>query len=604
MIATGSIIRVGCTLIESTDNFLEASKLHEEIMHKLTHSANRFRGLEYDGSIFKVVKKLVLFSPPASYSMPPFPPTSSIFAGVCLDWQLMEDLAAESLFAVAEHSRIDVLHIANSLLMGKHGNFIIALMNALRDPPSNVEFSSQDTTACSGRCPIGTSCTPSNFYRPLMLPCGHGACAECWHTLLEHALQTSSTPVVSSGEDTTGTRSVNSLKCPVDVENKCAYKMTFADVQCCVPELASSYSNSVKRWFNRTITSGSFPIAICSCGASLLGRCMECEVECRCGRVSSIGDMKLGGSVQQWRPHPYSTCNTELEWRLLSTHGSSERIALMRSKKCPGCLFETIKCGCDPGNVVCNGLDRCPKEACNHLVCQKCKLDWCWICRKAGCMGCNQASKSSDLKERFNEGSKVVSTLESALAPLYISRFVLDDTQGGVVKIISVRSDAAPCPLPLKVGDVFSSINGIPVHNIADLMKAASSEHAVGASVLVAFRRNFEFHSFWCLCEPLPSGFSADAIIFKRSMYVHSVMQPQAQPLSPMEQLQSLCDVFFSLHSRRSSSQTDRSTGSMLKAVQFANSSGFLQQALQQKQGLSPQEAAVMLFLQLSSAPQ
>ncbi len=592
MIATGAIIRVGCFLIDNFEHFAEALQLHDHNMQKMNVSRSKANPLSST-----ILTKLVLITPPASISFPPFPPTSSVLSGVSLDLQKMEDLAAESLFAIAEHTQIDVLDVANSLLMGNDGNFITAIMSAVREPSRNVAFSSLAAAACSERCPIGW-CTPTGTYKPLLLPCGHGACAECWQALLEHALTTSSTPVVRSGEDTSGARSINCIKCPADViSNKCTYNMKLTDVQACAPRLASSFSMSVKKWFNRTMTSGSFPVAACICGASVFGRSMDSEVECQCGRIRTVGDIKLGGSAQHWRPHPYSSCNTEHDWRLLSTHGSSERIALMRTKKCPRCLTDTTKCGCEANNVMCNGLDRCPNEACNHLICQKCKLDWCWICRKPGCHGCSQSSNSTDLKERFKEGSKAVSKLDSAMMPTYISRFVLDDSQGGVVKIISVHADAQPCSLPLNAGDVIASVNGIPIQSIADLMAAASLEHVANSSVLIRYRRGGDFHACWHQCETLPSGFSADAIVFKRSLYIHSIIQPQAQPLPPMQRLQRLCDVFVSLYAKASPQKRVGNGGTINSAINAANSGVFMKYALQFQQELSPEEAALMLFL-------
>lgn len=592
MIAVGAIFRVGCALIENLQRFPEALRLHDQVSQKLAlfeNSGTSSRGFS------SIIKKIVLVTPPASISAPPFPPTSSIFSGFSLHSQQMQHLAAQSLFTAAESAHADVLDVANAVLASNDGSFISAIARANRAPPHEVAACAHDAAARAERCPVGL-CTPSGCYKPIFLPCGHGACAECWQSLLEHALQTSSTPVVRSGQDTSGIGSINCIKCPADPSNKCTYKMKMGDVQSCVPHLAASFRKSVERWFSRTIASGSFPMAACSCGASVFGRSMDSEVECQCGRISTVGDIKLGGGAVHWRPHPYSSCNTEHEWRLLSTHGSSQRIALMRSKKCPGCLIDTTKCGCDANNVMCNGLDRCPNEACNHLICQKCKLDWCWICRKPGCHGCNESSNSSDLKERFNEGSKVVSKLDAALTPSYISRFVLDDSQGGVVKIVSALADAQPS-LPFITGDIIMSVNGIPVHSISGLMDAAALEHATHSSVLIGYKRRGVLLSYWHKCEAMPSGFSADAIVLKRSLYIHSTIRPQAQPLPPMQRLQRLCDVFFSLHARAASQESEGQVGSVTTAIDAANSDDLMKYALQFQQELSSEEAALILFL-------
>ena len=56
--------------------------------------------------------------------------------------------------------------------------------------------------------------------------------------------------------------------------------------------------------------------------------------------------------------------------------GSVERFELMRFKKCPKCGAVTTRCGCEDGRVVCDGLERCPNEKCDHMTCANCSYNW------------------------------------------------------------------------------------------------------------------------------------------------------------------------------------------------------------------------------------
>jgi hypothetical protein len=100
----------------------------------------------------------------------------------------------------------------------------------------------------------------------------------------------------------------------------------------------------------------------------------------------------------------------------------------------------------------------------------------------------------------------------------------------------------------------------------------------------------------------MPSGFSADAIVLKRSLYIHSIIRPQAQPLPPMQRLQRLCDAFLSLHARAASQRKEAEEGSINLAINAANSNDLMKYALQFQQALSAEEAGLILFLRRTSA--
>jgi hypothetical protein len=51
----------------------------------------------------------------------------------------------------------------------------------------------------------------------------------------------------------------------------------------------------------------------------------------------------------------------------LSQAGNADRFGLFRFKACPGCGVISTRCGCPSTGIICDGLERCPNEACDHM---------------------------------------------------------------------------------------------------------------------------------------------------------------------------------------------------------------------------------------------
>ena len=51
----------------------------------------------------------------------------------------------------------------------------------------------------------------------------------------------------------------------------------------------------------------------------------------------------------------------------LSQAGNADRFGLFRFKACPGCGVISTRCGCPSSGIICDGLERCPNEACDHM---------------------------------------------------------------------------------------------------------------------------------------------------------------------------------------------------------------------------------------------
>jgi hypothetical protein len=101
---------------------------------------------------------------------------------------------------------------------------------------------------------------------------------------------------------------------------------------------------------------------------------IDSEVQCTCGHVQCVADMKRSVPREGWTPHPHLTCDDINEWKMLNVSGSEQRWKLMRFKSCPKCGTVTQKCGCPSSNIVCNGLDKCPNEGERSFLQRICAL--------------------------------------------------------------------------------------------------------------------------------------------------------------------------------------------------------------------------------------
>ena len=74
-------------------------------------------------------------------------------------------------------------------------------------------------------------------------------------------------------------------------------------------------------------------------------------------------------------------------------------------------------------------MDKCPSEACDHMKCSKCGVDWCWICRRIGSTEprCSRpASERKDTKELLLRMGPEVQALETSLKKVS-SNSIFDD---------------------------------------------------------------------------------------------------------------------------------------------------------------------------------
>jgi hypothetical protein len=174
------------------------------------------------------------------------------------------------------------------------------------------------------------------------------------------------------------------------------------------------------------LVSGQCAFARCVCSAVLVAPTQECEAFCSyCGRAASIGNFKRQLFSEAWSHYADLSSHESLNWKLLNSSGNADRIGVLRYKPCPSCGVMSTRCGCDPTRIMCDALDKCPNERCDHMSCAACGMNWCWVCSAKNSTEprCTRpVSERKDRKERFLLASTGIELLKgSAASTLFLS---------------------------------------------------------------------------------------------------------------------------------------------------------------------------------------
>jgi hypothetical protein len=359
---------------------------------------------------------------------------------------------------VLEHPSMvcsDLLRLGNAL-RNNHGSFPRSLLALISERGERARTTEESLDTLQD----GTSVCPLCDEHPINIrnTCGHGLCASCWTDFVAATIRNSSTPEVQKGNDDDGGSMVLDIKCPGDIDGKCRCPVQFSIIRKALPDGIEDLVRTVIRSMSRLFLSGAAAIAQCVCGAVVCSTLIGSEVECTCGYVQCIGDMKRGASRGTLIPHPLLSSDEEQLWQQMNTAGSDKRSMIMRYKNCPKCGTLTTKCGCE-GAIVCAGMDKCPNERCDHMVCSKCRTDWCWICRRIGSTEtrCSRPeSERKDTKELLLRIGPEVQALEKRLKEMgpksLFDELQLKDSKGGVMSS--------------KLNRFVLSISGIPVNSV------------------------------------------------------------------------------------------------------------------------------------------
>jgi hypothetical protein len=455
----------------------------------------------------------------------PLPQSSSVHTAIAVPQSKAEQALVDGVQFVLEHAPAvcsDLLRLASALRVN-HGSFsrsLSALMFERGQPTGELSAEAHDDASVCPVCqeePVGERNS-----------CGHGLCATCWTNFVASTIHNSSTPEVQKGNDDDGGSVVLDIKCPGDATAKCRCPVQFSVLRKALPQGIETLVRTVMRSMSRQFLSGAAAIAQCVCGAVVCGTLLAGEVECTCGHVQCIGDMKRGFPRASYIPHPNVTSDEEQVWRQMNTVGSEQRSMIMRYKNCPKCGTMTTKCGCQ-GVVVCAGMDKCPKEACDHMKCSKCNTDWCWTCRRIGSteQRCSRPlSEQKDTKElllRFGPEVQQLETTLKEMAPASLFDILqLQDSEAGVIS--------------LKLNRSVLSISGVPVNSVQTCQRALSILHTQAIVIETADLQATEFPSGWT--EMVLDGqvlyYNSQTLVIQRQRPLPAAVPPKQRKIEVM----------------------------------------------------------------------
>jgi hypothetical protein len=452
------------SLLVASDGRLWISSPHQQkYFREVSHDQSVGIPLDYQACT------LVQFD---DLAVAPLPHNASCHVAFAVSQSTLEQALVDGVQFVLEHAPgicCDLLRLS-SALRGNHGNFPRSLIALMSDRAlTQDEIQEKEERDGVSLCPV---CNEDPI--GVRNSCGHGLCPNCWTEFVANAVHSSSTPEIAKGNGDEGSTSVLDIKCPGDADAKCRCPVQFSVLKRALPKGIENLIRTVMRSMSRVFLSGAAAIAQCICGAVACSTIISSEVECKCGHVQCIGDMKRGTTRASYVPHPHLSSDDEQSWLQMNIEGSELRSMIMRCKHCPKCGVMTMKCGCE-GSIVCTGMDKCPKEACDHMVCAKCGTDWCWICRRIGSVETRCSLPESgrkDTKELLLRAGTQVRALEKTLNEMGLTSWFrelqLKDNGAGVIS--------------LKLNRSVLSISGVPVKSIGkcqQVLKAMDSQTIV-----------------------------------------------------------------------------------------------------------------------------
>mmetsp|Transcript_16792 Transcript_16792/g.26193 ORF Transcript_16792/g.26193 Transcript_16792/m.26193 type:complete len:577 (+) Transcript_16792:125-1855(+) len=175
------------------------------------------------------------------------------------------------------------------------------------------------------------------------MPCGHSFCKDCWNNYIDHMISLGPNEAIhgkcpqAGCQELVTEEELDSLNCSAEIKNK--YKGY--QLRCFVEQ------NGHTRWC---------PGAGCNKVAYCASSLCDSVVSCDCGErfCLSCGE----------EPHAPAKCKVLMQWReKCKNESETANWILANTKSCPKCSSRIEK-----------------NQGCNHMNCQQCKYEFCWIC--------------------------------------------------------------------------------------------------------------------------------------------------------------------------------------------------------------------------------
>jgi ariadne-1 len=273
-------------------------------------------------------------------------------------------MAAANIAPIMEKRVSDVTEVlgiprsAALILLREHKWAKERLFEIFYNDPERVQASSGVKFRCSP-VPVKKSskrrhceiCYDDDGYTPqemISMPCGHEFCKGCWRGFTEN--------MISDGPTCIRTR------CP---QAGCSEIVTEEEVAKAAPELLPKFESYQLRSFVEIDGNsrwcpgpGCERVAVGKC-SGLGGGLSGPGVFCHCDDCGSSFCLKCGEE-----PHAPLSCRDLRQWNeKCKNESETANWILANTKSCPKCSSRIEK-----------------NQGCNHMTCQQCKYEFCWIC--------------------------------------------------------------------------------------------------------------------------------------------------------------------------------------------------------------------------------
>lgn len=233
-------------------------------------------------------------------------------------------------------------------------------------------------------------CTPADM---MSMPCGHEFCRDCWGGYIQEMMDGGPTCILKT--------------CPQD---KCREVVTEVEVTEIAPQMLPKYEsyqlrnfvevNGTSRWCPgpgcdriAAMPNGGETDAVATCDSCRTQFCLKCGEE----------------------PHAPLTCRILMEWKeKCEDESETANWVLSNTKPCPKCRSRIEK-----------------NQGCNHMTCQQCKHEFCWICsgdwgdhgaNTGGYYNCNKYAEDKNNEDDQSDAARAKRELDCYLH--YYKRYV------------------------------------------------------------------------------------------------------------------------------------------------------------------------------------
>lgn len=218
------------------------------------------------------------------------------------------------------------------------------------------------------------------------MPCGHEFCLECWACQMKTKMEDGPSCIL--------------VTCP---QAKCNEIVTEEEVAKVAPDLLEKFRNyQLRNFVDMNGTSRWCPGPGCDRIAAITaknGSLVDADsIIATCDKCTTVFCIKCGNE-----PHQPMLCAALDKWKEeCKNESETANWILANTKPCPKCRSRIEK-----------------NQGCNHMTCQQCKYEFCWICsgdwkehgtNTGGYYNCNKFNENEDGTDDQSDAAKLILT--------------------------------------------------------------------------------------------------------------------------------------------------------------------------------------------------